>query len=320
MTATSLLVLFGCSASPSPSDAALAAAHSSSPPATPPTQPETRTDLTRRPSPIAATVDLHGASLTDDHWTEADANGLTTVIPIAAITLAGARMDITPTTADQSADRDADTKANAHRFRVVAEQTTSSGEWARLYQWRDGDLCFLTGGSPRARARCHSHEVKISCSAQALLDVCTSIAPNGSPITPKADLAATFPATADPVARAAMGAVAMAIMTDDHATFERYLAATGVDMVPRPHRPRVHLTPRQIHDQLARRSITTLASIECQDRCVWSDNLGEQPDRRAAMTPDPASFGMIRVLRFARQVDATWKLVAIDDQDLGNDR
>lgn len=297
-----LLLLFGCSspavADPGPS----------------------RFDLTTLALPIAATIELHGASVHSDRSTDYDARGLTVVVPVAAIDAGGVRMDISPWTAGVTSDRTEDRHDNA-RFKLLAERVTPTGEWARLCQWHDDDDCFLTGGSTRARLRCHSHALKVSCSATALLDVCTSITPTGAPLPLRSDLAATFPSTSDTLARTVMGAVAVAIVTDDRQAFERYIAPGGLSIRRGSGRRATARTmsARQLHEALAHATVATLTRVTCRDACHWIDIAVGQTKDRVAMSPNTESFGLIGVFRFVRQADRTWKLVAIEDFELGDD-
>jgi hypothetical protein len=273
----------------------------------------THTDLATRARPLAATIELPpGAVLSDGDARGLDAVGLATDEPEIHVAIDGVTLDLS-IGHGQLVDASEDTHDNASRFRQMSERSRPNA-WSRAYAWGDGQ-CFVTGGSKAADVRCHTHELKISCAAaKQLVEACATLEPNGAPVVPPTNLATTFPNTASPQARTALGATAVAIVKDNRVAFEALIAPAGITIGKR------RLSATKVHDALATRTVGDLTGLTCKHDCVWTDNTGGRHDgNHVEMTPDTVSYGIQHVVRLDRQRDGSWKIVAIAEVDLGRD-
>jgi hypothetical protein len=107
-----------------------------------------------------------------------------------------------------------------------------------------------------------------------------------------------------------------AIAREDRPAFEHLVASRGLVIGKRV------VAPAELHRRLAATTLAALTDADCRHGCEWGDNVADN-DKPGVVwfTPhDQVSYGIMHVLRVAKQPDGAWRLDTIDTVDLGEDR
>lgn len=275
-----------------------------------------REDLSKLPNRLGASIAVPGdAKLISSQEYDVDADGFTVAVPI--VKLASESVELTLTTGAElgwAPTNAADHLAHNKQFKPVTQRTTTTGEFAIVYE-REDKSCWLHGASPRAHVVCAADNVPCAQAAR-WIEVCTSLEPSGAPPKLTAEPGVAFSSAKDPKAGAAAIAVGRAIARNDRAALLAAIGPRGVRLFGK------QLSREALGKLLEQDSVQGAFDISCavnessnEPECQWNAEGDDSKGQLVVLSR--TGYGALPALTFTRDRDGAWTLAKAEVIDLG---